>query len=211
MAYCSAIGAQIGRGGRVALVAQHRRPQRFGKHGIVIAAALRSALGQVHAALAVERDLGDGAVDRRVRDLHLQARVAGETAIRADADRPDLVCNRVVEAAEQDGHARYAALGLREAPGVGLLHVEGGVLDVDPSPVIGNRIQSHAGAPGRAVVEAARSPHRWRPDGGSLRCRGPTRGTAEWSLSNTMAPRPAPLLPGMVANRETAPVRPSIR
>ena len=49
---------------------------------------------------------------------------------------------------------RHAALGLREAPGVGFFHVEGGVLDVHASPVVGNRSEPRAGAPGRAVVEA---------------------------------------------------------
>ena len=100
---------------------------------MVVVAGRGAALGQVHAALAVEGDRRDLDAVLERRHLDFDARAAGHGAVRVDADRPDLrpLRDRIEQAAIVDGEREDAPRRRREAPGRRAGGVEGRAGDID--------------------------------------------------------------------------------
>ncbi|GBE41950.1 hypothetical protein BMS3Bbin10_00006 [bacterium BMS3Bbin10] len=147
---CIFIGRLDPGAGFIAGVAQDAIVFRHMVFGVVLRTLNAAALGENHLSARGKEDVGNGKTARNGLNFH--ARVIGETAIGADADRPDLraLANAVIEPAAMVGQPPDTPLIVGEPPGAGIGRVEGRTGDVHPV----REVHDHRGeARGRAAVD----------------------------------------------------------
>ncbi len=107
--------------------AEHPRRPAIGEVGQFVVPGRRPALGEVHAAGAIERDRGYFDPVLKGGNLDLQPRTGADGAARADAHGPYLwpLRDRVVETVVANGQTEHAARRRGEAPRRGILGVKG--------------------------------------------------------------------------------------